>query len=87
MRRALQTGTAMTAVLDDQAIDEIYGRLKEYGAPVHADVMALLGRACARFGPRPALLERDFNYPAWPELRHELQRMRALQAERARTAA
>ena len=32
----------------------------------------LLGEAYRRFGPRPTLLERDFNIPPWAELLGEL---------------
>ena len=64
--------------------DEAPGlKIDTHGAPVHADVMALLGRACARFGPRPALLERDFNYPPMAELLAEVADVRAVLARHA----
>jgi len=41
----------------------------------------LLAEAYARFGARPTLLERDFNFPVFSELVAELQTIRRLQAE------
>lgn len=58
-------------------------KIDTHGAAVKDAVWRLLGMAYACHGVKPTLLERDFNYPAWPELRRELQRMRALQAEHA----
>ena len=55
-------------------------KIDTHGAPVKDDVWALLDHAYARHGVQPTLLERDFNYPAWPELQRELSRIRTLQA-------
>ncbi|MFY2764233.1 DUF692 domain-containing protein [Arenimonas sp. MALMAid1274] len=43
-------------------------KVDTHGATVKPDVFALLDEACALFGPRPALLERDFNFPPFAEL-------------------
>lgn len=51
-----------------------------HGAAVIDPVYDLLAHAYTRIGPRPTLLERDFNIPAWEELRGELNRIRAIQA-------
>ena len=53
-------------------------KVDTHGAPVKPDVFALLDDACARFGPRPTLLERDFNIPPYAELVAELGRVRAV---------
>ena len=55
-------------------------RVDTHGAPVIDDVWALLDEAYAAFGPYPTLLERDFNFPAVPELLDEVARIRAAQA-------
>ena len=39
-------------------------------------VFALLDEACTLFGPRPTLLERDFNFPPYAELVAELGQVR-----------
>ena len=54
-------------------------KIDTHGAPVKDDVWSLLDTAYARHGVKPTLLERDFNYPAWGELAHELARIRAAQ--------
>ena len=41
-------------------------------------VWALLGEACRRFGPRPTVLERDFNFPPYAELVAELTTVRRI---------
>jgi hypothetical protein len=50
-----------------------------HGAAVVDPVWALLERAYAHVGPRPTLLERDFNFPPLAELFAEVARIRALQ--------
>lgn len=55
-------------------------KVDTHGASVIDPVWALLARAYARFGVRPTLLERDFNFPPLAELVGELDRIRALQA-------
>ena len=50
-----------------------------HGAAVIEPVWALYDFACARMGPRPTLLERDFNIPPMAELLPELQRIRDIQ--------
>jgi uncharacterized protein len=53
-------------------------RIDTHGSPVIDPVWSLLHQACARFGPRPAVLERDFNFPPYAELRAELRQMRSI---------
>ncbi|WP_223619079.1 DUF692 domain-containing protein [Lysobacter sp. ESA13C] len=60
-------------------------KVDTHGAPVKAMVWALLEQAHLRFGVRPTLLERDFNFPAWDEPLGELAQIRALQAEAVRS--
>ena len=55
-------------------------RIDSHGAPVIEPVWALLEQAFEFFGPLPALIERDFNYPPVPELLGEVGRIRAMQA-------
>ncbi len=47
-------------------------KVDTHGAPVKDAVWDLLGEAYARFGPRPTLLERDFNIPPYADLLAEL---------------
>lgn len=47
-------------------------KVDTHGAAVKDAVWELLGEACRRFGPRPTLLERDFNIPPFAELLGEL---------------
>jgi uncharacterized protein (UPF0276 family) len=54
-----------------------------HGAPVKDGVWALLEAAYARFGVRPTLLERDFNFPPFAELLDEVATIRACQARHA----
>ncbi|NCT67985.1 MAG: DUF692 domain-containing protein [Rhodanobacteraceae bacterium] len=51
-----------------------------HGAPVVEPVWALLAHAYRRFGVRPTLVERDFNFPPLDELLAEVAQVRALQA-------
>ena len=62
-------------------------KVDTHGAPVKADVWALLDVACGRFGPRPVLLERDFNFPPYAELVAEVARARVVLARHAPTEA
>jgi uncharacterized protein (UPF0276 family) len=58
-------------------------KVDTHGAPVKADVWALLDAAYARFGVRPTLLERDFHFPPFAELLDEVAMIRACQARLA----
>jgi uncharacterized protein (UPF0276 family) len=58
-------------------------KVDTHGAPVKADVWSLLDSAYRRFGVRPTLLERDFNFPPLPELLAETDRIRAMQTSHA----
>ncbi|HEX4854603.1 DUF692 domain-containing protein [Arenimonas sp.] len=51
-------------------------KVDTHGAPVKPGVWELLDTACAQFGPRPALLERDFNFPPYAELVAEVATVR-----------
>ena len=51
-------------------------KVDTHGAPVKDAVWDLLGAAYARFGARPTLLERDFNFPPYAELVSELATIR-----------
>jgi hypothetical protein len=53
-------------------------KIDTHGAPVKDEVWKLLGAAYKRFGPRPTLLERDFNFPPYAELVAELGTIRGL---------
>ncbi|KAA2285736.1 DUF692 domain-containing protein [Arenimonas fontis] len=61
-------------------------KVDTHGAAVKADVWQLLDLACERFGPRPALLERDFNFPPYAELVAEVAKMREVLARHAAPA-
>ncbi|MCQ4166870.1 HvfB family MNIO-type RiPP peptide maturase [Tahibacter harae] len=61
-------------------------KVDTHGAAVIDPVWRLLERAYARFGPRPTLLERDFNFPPLAELTAELEHIRRLQRAGAGTA-
>ena len=50
-----------------------------HAAPIIDPVYGLLDLAYARFGVKPTLLERDFNFPPLSELLGELARIRAIQ--------
>ena len=57
--------------------DEAPGlKIDTHGAPVCDPVWALLAEAYALIGPRPTLLERDFDFPPFDELLGELQAVR-----------
>ncbi|XGB22334.1 DUF692 domain-containing protein [Streptomyces sp. II-2-2-2] len=58
-------------------------KIDTHGSAVIDPVWALLGRTYARIGPRPTLLERDFNFPPYAELRGELQTIRQRMAAHA----
>lgn len=53
-------------------------KIDTHGAPVSTPVWSLLAEAYRLFGPRPTLLERDFNLPPFDELLAELDGVRAL---------
>ena len=53
-------------------------KVDTHGAAVTPAVWDLLDAACARFGPRPTLLERDFNMPPFADLVAEVARVRAI---------
>lgn len=59
-----------------------------HGASVKEEVWDLLAYAYQRIGPRPTVLERDFNQPPLPELLAEVTRIRDVQRtwERGRPA-
>ncbi|KGM56507.1 hypothetical protein N799_03580 [Lysobacter arseniciresistens ZS79] len=52
-------------------------KIDTHGAPVSDPVWALLSEAYRVFGPRPTLLERDFNLPPLAELMGELDTVRS----------
>lgn len=52
--------------------------IDSHDAPVAAAVWSLYERLLARIGPRPTLIERDENVPAFPALLHERERAHAL---------
>nr|WP_150802721.1 DUF692 domain-containing protein [Pseudomonas fluorescens] len=54
-------------------------KIDTHGAPVKPVVWALLAQAYTRFGAKPTLLERDFNFPAFEVLVAELNIIRQLQ--------
>ncbi|HPG27361.1 MAG TPA: DUF692 family protein, partial [Myxococcota bacterium] len=54
-----------------------------HGAPVVDPVWSLLEETYRRFGPRPTLLERDFNIPPLAELLVELDGVHARQGKEA----
>jgi uncharacterized protein len=60
----------------DEAPDLI---VDTHGAPVIAPVWSLLAEAYRHVGPRPTLLERDFNFPPVEELYAEVARIRCVQ--------
>jgi uncharacterized protein (UPF0276 family) len=53
-------------------------KIDTHGAAVKDEVWRLLAAAYARFGARPTLLERDFNFPPWAQLQGELATIRRL---------
>jgi uncharacterized protein len=62
-------------------------RVDTHGSAVIEPVWALLDAAYARFGVRPTLLERDFNFPPLAELLAEVSRIRELQSRTVARAA
>jgi uncharacterized protein len=54
-------------------------KIDTHGAPVKADVWALLDEAYRSHGVRPTLLERDFNFPEFSELLSEINTIRDYQ--------
>ncbi len=58
-------------------------KVDTHGAPVKDDVWSLLDAAYRRFGVRPTLLERDFNFPPLQELLLETGRIRTMQLAHA----
>ncbi|MDR0182037.1 DUF692 domain-containing protein [Lysobacter arvi] len=59
--------------------EDIDLKIDTHGAPVKDDVWTLLDAAYRRFGVRPTLLERDFNFPPLHELLLETGRIRTMQ--------
>jgi uncharacterized protein (UPF0276 family) len=53
-------------------------KIDTHGAAVKDEVWRLLEAAYARIGPRPTLLERDFNFPPYLQLQGELATIRRL---------
>lgn len=51
-------------------------KVDTHGSAVNAQVWGLLDEAYRRFGPRPTLLERDFNLPPFEDLLDELGQVR-----------
>ncbi len=51
-------------------------KVDTHGAAVNAQVWSLLESAYRHFGPKPTLLERDFNFPPFEELLDELGQVR-----------
>ncbi|HEX2677240.1 MAG TPA: DUF692 domain-containing protein [Polyangiales bacterium] len=52
--------------------------IDSHGEAVREEVYALLEHALRRTGPRPVLLERDQNLPAFEALAHEVKRLHAI---------
>lgn len=63
--------------------EDIDLKVDTHGAPVKGDVWSLLDSAYRRFGVRPTLLERDFNFPPLAELLGETGRIRMMQTAHA----
>ena len=53
-------------------------KIDTHGTAVIADVWDLLAETVRLHGPRPTLLERDFNFPAFPELLAEVAMIRGV---------
>jgi uncharacterized protein (UPF0276 family) len=60
--------------------EDIDLKIDTHGTPVKADMWQLFESAYRRFGARPTLLERDFNFPPIEELLDETSRIRRMQA-------
>jgi uncharacterized protein (UPF0276 family) len=56
-------------------------RVDTHGSAVIEPVWQLLDAAYQRWGVRPTLLERDFNFPPMPELTAEVERIRQAQSK------
>jgi len=63
--------------------EDIDLKVDTHGAAVKDDVWSLLDAAYRRFGVRPTLLERDFNFPRLHELLLETGRIRTMQLAHA----
>ena len=61
--------------------------IDSHDAPVSAAVWSLYERLIARIGPRPTLIERDDNLPAFDVLQQERRRAEAVLCAPARQAA
>ncbi len=61
-------------------------KVDTHGAPVKDAVWNLLSAAYARFGARPTLLERDFNFPPYAELAGELDTIRQVMRDHVQVA-
>ncbi|MGZ9032433.1 MAG: multinuclear nonheme iron-dependent oxidase, partial [Burkholderiaceae bacterium] len=61
--------------------------IDSHDAPVAAPVWALYQRLLERIGPRPTLIERDENVPAFDSLLEERERAHALLTDRVMEAA
>ncbi len=75
LARVVQLHIAGHEFWDDDKQDLI---IDTHGAPVRAEVEALLAWVIERTGPLPVLLERDNNIPALPELLGERDRLQAI---------
>jgi len=62
-------------------------RVDTHGAPVCDPVWSLLDKAYEHVGLKPTLLERDFNFPAMPDLFNELDLIAAAQGHYAKALA
>ncbi len=62
-------------------------RVDTHGSAVIEPVWKLLDAAYQRWGVRPTLLERDFNFPQMPELIAEVSRIRSAQQSAVRVSA
>jgi uncharacterized protein (UPF0276 family) len=62
-------------------------RVDTHGSAVIEPVWQLLDAAYQRWGVRPTLLERDFNFPPMPELIAEVARIRSAQRSAGRVSA
>jgi len=62
--------------LDPQLRDSL--RVDSHDAPASIDVLALYARLIRRIGPRPTLIERDGNVPAFEQLLAEARAVRRI---------
>ena len=60
-------------------------KIDTHGTAVIADVWDLLAETVRLHGPRPTLLERDFNFPAFPELLAEVAMIRGVLRDNTHT--